>query len=273
MLHLPEPDLRLLRVIGARAFVHIETYYKKLEVKVVEGRLVGYSSSSKSYRVCNPATRRIVVSGNVNEAPSCLCMFPPSLEEISRQIIAPSNGMDDLNYITDDDFLRDRRDYTSALEPLLGASSDHIPVGGLSDNPPVTELLERISEITRGTHWTEELQDHCKKGLCPEESLRMEFCRRAFSNRRSSRCRPRAASLETPMAGSQPLQQRGHSRREATPAVTRAGTAAKSFTRRKASNRSDFVHLAALTTKPALPALRELRLYTNKILLDISHET
>ena len=50
---------------------------------------------------------------------------------------------------------------------------------------------------------------------------------------------PAGASLETPLAGSQPLQQRGHSRLEATPAVTRAGTAAPSFVTRNAHNRSE----------------------------------
>ena len=36
MTHGTEPDLRLLRVIGARAFVHTETYSKNLELKAVE---------------------------------------------------------------------------------------------------------------------------------------------------------------------------------------------------------------------------------------------
>ena len=45
MLHGTEPDLKLLRVIGARAFVHIETCSKHLEFKAVEGRQVGYSNS------------------------------------------------------------------------------------------------------------------------------------------------------------------------------------------------------------------------------------
>ena len=48
---------------------------------------------------------------------------------------------------------------------------------------------------------------------------------------------PAGAYLETPPAGSQPLQQRGHSRLEATPAVTRAGTGAQSFVRRNAHSR------------------------------------
>ena len=146
MLHGTEPDLRLLRVIGARAFVHIETYSTSLELKAVEGRLVGYSNNSKSHRAYNPATRRIMESRSVIfiETPSRL--FPPPLEETSQQVNPSSNGMDDHNYITDDDVLRDLCDYTSVLEPLPGASAE---VGGLSDNPPVAEPLERISEITR----------------------------------------------------------------------------------------------------------------------------
>ena len=51
-----EADVRILRVIGARAFVHIERRTKKLALKAVEGRLVGYSSNNKSYRVYNPIT-------------------------------------------------------------------------------------------------------------------------------------------------------------------------------------------------------------------------
>ena len=149
MLHGTEPDLRLLRVIGARAFVYIETYSKKLELKAVEERLVWYNNDSKSYRVYNPATRRILESRNAIfiETPSRL--FPPPLEETLQQVNPPRNGMDNHNCITDDDFLRDLRDYTSVLEPLPGASADHIAVGGVSDNPPVAEPLKRISEITR----------------------------------------------------------------------------------------------------------------------------
>ncbi|CAN0098636.1 unnamed protein product [Sphacelaria rigidula] len=56
MLKGTEPHLKHLRVVGARAFVHIERHTSKLALKVVEGRLVGYSNDSKSYRVYNPAT-------------------------------------------------------------------------------------------------------------------------------------------------------------------------------------------------------------------------
>ena len=98
----------------------------------------------------------------------------------------------------------------------------------------------------------------------------MEFRRRAFSNRRNSRCLPREPA---PLDRSQSLQQRGHSCIEAKPAVTRAGTAAKSFVTRNASNRSDSAHLAAITTGSVLSQLRGLRLYNREILPDIAHET
>ena len=45
-----------LRVIGSRAFVHHETYTKELGHRAWEGRLVGYSMDSKSYRVYNAET-------------------------------------------------------------------------------------------------------------------------------------------------------------------------------------------------------------------------
>ena len=54
-----------LRVIGSRVFVHHETYTKKLEHHAWEGRLVGHSMDSKSYRVYNAETRHVRESRNV----------------------------------------------------------------------------------------------------------------------------------------------------------------------------------------------------------------
>ncbi|CAN0061555.1 unnamed protein product, partial [Sphacelaria rigidula] len=65
MLKGTEPGLKHLRVVGARASVHIERHTSKLALKAVESRQVGYSNDSKSYRVYNPATRRIIESRNV----------------------------------------------------------------------------------------------------------------------------------------------------------------------------------------------------------------
>ena len=84
---------------------------------------------------------------------------------------------------------------------------------------------------------------------------------------------PAGVSLETPLAELQPLQQRERSRLEATSAVTRAGTAAKTLVRRNARNHLDYVHLAAIDTGSTLSELRGLRLYTKETLPDIAHET
>lgn len=81
MLHRTEADLGLLRVIGARAFVDINTHTRKLEPKTVEGRLVGYINNTKNCHVYHPATRRIIERKNTIfiETPSGL-LFPPSEE-------------------------------------------------------------------------------------------------------------------------------------------------------------------------------------------------
>ena len=48
-----------LRAIGAWAFVHVETHTKRLEHRAWEGRLVGYSVDSESFRVYNSSTRSV----------------------------------------------------------------------------------------------------------------------------------------------------------------------------------------------------------------------
>lgn len=55
-----EATLLHLRTIGAQAFVHIEMHTKKLKDNAREGKLCGYSSDSKAYRVYNPATREAI---------------------------------------------------------------------------------------------------------------------------------------------------------------------------------------------------------------------
>ena len=110
-------------------------YFKFVELRAVKGRVVGYGNNGNSYRVYNLATRRLMESQKVifSETPSF--PFPPLLRETSQQVNPPRNDKDDQNYITDDYFLRDLRNYTLVLEPIPGASADHIVVGGLSDKP------------------------------------------------------------------------------------------------------------------------------------------
>ena len=130
-------------MIGARASIHIETHIKNLESKAVEGQLVRYSNGSKSYRVYNPATWRIMESRNVIfiEMPSRV--LPPPLEERPMQLRGNAQAGEDRGHscITDADFLLDLRDCTLLLNPLPRASSEYITAGGLSTNPQIAQLL------------------------------------------------------------------------------------------------------------------------------------
>ena len=59
-----EADLSL-KIIGAWASVHLETYTKTSDNKALEGRLCGYCQESKAYRVYSPPKRKVVDSRNV----------------------------------------------------------------------------------------------------------------------------------------------------------------------------------------------------------------
>ena len=115
-----EADLSLLKIIGARAFVHID---KKLGNKAWEGRLCGHRQESKACRVYNPETRKVVESRNVVfiETPPH-AVPPPDDNEYQASGWKPMNDNDEL-YNNDDNLLRDIRDYTSRIE--LNNNSDH----------------------------------------------------------------------------------------------------------------------------------------------------
>ena len=195
------------------------------------------------------------------------------MEETSQQVNSPSNGIDDHNYITNNDFLRHLCEYTSVSEPIAGASANHIAVGRLSDHPPVAELLEQISEITRRDALDGGAAGPPPEGAMPGGKHTDGGSQEVVPEPQKQAVSPARASLETPLAGSQPLHQRRQSRLKVTPAVTRVGAAAKSFVGRNAHNRSYYSHPAAIATGPALSDLRGLRLYTKETLPDIARET
>ena len=196
MLNGTESDLRLLRVVGARAFEHIETYTKNIELKLLGGRLVGYSNNSKSSRVYNSATRFIMERRNVIFIDTPSRQLPPPSEETPPQLLRWER--DDHNYITDNDFPRHNRNLTTVLNPLLSAPADHIAAGGLSTNSQEAEVLDWISDITR----RDMLQGECSRlwqervpswgisldGQCPGERRERKF-------RSSSRCHQKESLL------------------------------------------------------------------------------
>ena len=64
-MHNKEADLSGLRAIGARAYVHREIYTRKLDDRVFEGKLCGFSQDSRTYRIYSPAKGTVVESRNV----------------------------------------------------------------------------------------------------------------------------------------------------------------------------------------------------------------
>ena len=138
------------------------------------------------------------------------------------------------DYITDDDFQRDLRNYTSVVNHPGGASTDHVTANRRSENTLVAELLDRISAITR----RDLLEDGALHG---KASPTGEVPQGGILERPEQPTPPAGGPEEAPLAGSSSLQQHGQPRQGVTPAVTRAGNAACSLRERSAN---DSAHLA-----------------------------
>ena len=55
-------NLRMLRTVGVRAFVHVETYTQNIAAKTWERKFCDYSTDSRAYRIYNPTTKRVTES-------------------------------------------------------------------------------------------------------------------------------------------------------------------------------------------------------------------
>lgn len=61
------PDFNVFKVFGCTAFAHVPDQKRtKLDDKGIECTFVGYSDTSKAYRLYNRATRKIIISRDVN---------------------------------------------------------------------------------------------------------------------------------------------------------------------------------------------------------------
>ncbi len=61
-----KPDVLYFRIFGSPAFTHVpDELRRKLDPKAVECIFVGYCENSKSFRMWNPATRKIIISRDV----------------------------------------------------------------------------------------------------------------------------------------------------------------------------------------------------------------
>ena len=175
----------------------------------------------------------------------------------------PDRGNKGHNYIPDDDCLRDLRSYTSVVDHPGSASNDHVTASRRSENTLVAELLGRISAITR--------RDLLEDGALPgEASPTGEVPQGGVLERPEQPTSPAGGAVEAPLAGSSSLQQHGLSRHGVTPALTRAGNAARSLRERRAN---DSAHLTEIATDGTLSELRRLGLYTKALLPDVVHQT
>ena len=153
MLHREEVDLAHLCVIGARTFLHIKDS-RKLDATAWEGRVCSYSKESKSYRVWNPKTRRVVESKNVTfiETPLHLLLLPSKLSSL-QALVSPWCDLDDNtldnDFMSYDNFMRDVRDYTGVLDFTANIPAKHENISGVSADLQVQELVGHIRDITR----------------------------------------------------------------------------------------------------------------------------
>ena len=133
-LYRKDADLSHLKIIGARAFLHIKNP-NKLGHTSWERMVCSFSETeSNSYRIWNPKTRRVVESRNVVfiETPPNLL---PAARPLSPQQDIESSSYDfSDNYVSDDDILRDVQNYTSVLDFSIDTSAGTVKLL-LPNNP------------------------------------------------------------------------------------------------------------------------------------------
>lgn len=96
-----EADLRHLRAIESRDFVHVETHTKKLDDRAWGERLVGYCTDSTSFRVYQPGTRKARESRNI--------VFIKTLSVMPVPDVVSGFDKGIFSYDEPDDFVRDMR--------------------------------------------------------------------------------------------------------------------------------------------------------------------
>ena len=142
-----EANLSHLKIIGARAFVHIKDA-KKLEPKSWEGMLCGFSEAEAlSYRIWNPKTCRVVESRNVAFIETPPHLIPQTTRFSPLRELPPAELVDD--YVSTDDLMRDARDYTVVLDFNVNIPAEHANADSVDGGPGMEPILEPIRDVTR----------------------------------------------------------------------------------------------------------------------------
>eukprot|EP00903_Cladosiphon_okamuranus_P021709 g19958.t1 len=94
-----QANLSFLRIIGSRAFVHVEGHTTKLQPRAREGVLVGYDNDSPTFCIYNRTTGHITSSRNVTFIESPPVVLPPadSSGDLETENEPDSPGVDNIN--------------------------------------------------------------------------------------------------------------------------------------------------------------------------------
>ena len=130
----------------------------------------------------------------------------------------------------------------------------------------MTELLERISAITQRDMLHDDDTPREETSPTPSPESRAPQEQTAPPSRDE-------VTQSTSSAESRLLNRSRHSNHQVTPAVTRAGIAARSFRERNTNNDgAPSAHLAATVDDKMLSELRRLQIHTNALLPDVAHQ-
>ena len=182
MLYGEEADLSHLHVIGARTFVHIKGP-RKLDTAAWEAKVCSYSEESKSYRLWNPKTRRVVENRDVTfiETPSHLFFWPSKLSLWQDLVPPPWDPDEDTmgnDYISYDDLLPDVRDYTGVLDYTTNIPANHENVSDVSVDPQ--SVISPRETCSRPLHLR--MEPHSPQNLCLEQQENL-LCQREYHRR------------------------------------------------------------------------------------------
>ena len=133
-MHNKEADIFVLRVIGARAFVHTETYTTKLGAEAFEGKLCGFRPKSGAYPIYNAEKGTVIESRKVTflECP------------VYKQL--PTRGHIDCFIDEDATYARDAIDYKFFLDENTAVDSPEALAARLVE---LERLLEELRETSK----------------------------------------------------------------------------------------------------------------------------
>ena len=267
-LYVKEANLSHLKIIGARAFVHIKDA-KKLEPNTWQGMLCDVSEDEAlSYRVWNPKARRVVESRNVTFIETPLHLIPQPTRLSPLRELPPAELVHD--YASTDDLLRDTWDYTAVFDFKVNIPAEHANADSVDGDPEMEPIFEQIRDVTR-------------KDLVipPGES--------SFGRASSVHFFPGGTLLETssPSSAPDPMPAGDQAAPAPSPAPSEAAArrtarlaprSESALTRARAASvpprrqtRSGTASLAALPEQRTLHNLRSLVLYTSVETQEIAH--